>query len=244
MSPRETIGDSVVVYTAEHPPRSDSAEYRKTRAWLVGLNEGCIVCGGDPIEDHHGGGIHDADGKLIALNLIPLEWSEGWGSDPEVVQAHVTRLNGLYRALGVDTYDEAITDTASLMAWVDSPHNASVPLCKAHHTGHESQHTPDANGHEAVGIHHIPLPIWAGQITCNWAVFDMWAGSTGTIAVAPAPEGDGSVDVLHVTATHPDRQLYRDHQAARTTGQRHTLPAHHPHARLAHAGAHVHKATA
>lgn len=236
--PDESIGETVLVETADHPPRKDSAEYTKTRKWLAGLHEGCIVCGGEPIEDHHGGGIH-VNGHLVALNLFPLEWSQGWGSNPAVVAAHVDALNVILAKLDEDTYTEPITDIAGIMAWVDSPHNASVPICKAHHTGHATSHSPDSQGHEAVGIHEIPLPIWAGQITCDWATFDMWGGSTGTLAVAPHPDIPGAVKVLHVSADHPDKQLVADHRAARAAGQEHTLPAHHPNARLAVAGAHV-----
>lgn len=231
--PAEHIGDSVIVETADHPPRADSPEYVKTRKWLQGTGQPCIVCGGHvQVEDHHGGGLF-LGGQIVGLNLFPLEWSQGWGSDPGVVQAHVTALNVVLAKLGEATYDTPITDTAGIMGWVDSPHNASVPICKAHHTGHDTSHTPDVNGNEAVGIHNIPLPIWAGQITCAWATFDMWGGSTGTIAVAPIPDSK-AVEVLHVSANHPDKQLLADHLAARAAGVAHTLPARNPHSRLAH----------
>lgn len=233
--PVEHIGDSIVVETADHPPRTDSPEYVTTREWLKNTLQGCIVCGGSPCEDHHGGGI-TVDNKLVGFNLFPLEWSQGWGSSPVVVADHVQHLNVVLAKLGQATYDQPILDVPGIMAWVDSPHNASVPLCKAHHTGHETQHTPDALGHEAVGVHNIPFPIWAGQITCAWTTFDMWGGSTGTVAVAPG--SDGQVKVLYVAATHPDKTLYDDHQAALAGGVEHLLPAHHPNARLAHAGAH------
>jgi hypothetical protein len=233
--PAERIGDTVEVETADHPPRTDSAEYVKTRRWLQQTGQGCIVCGGKPIQDHHGGGITIA-GSLVALNLFPLEWSQGWGANPRVVAGHVAALNIVLSRLGEATYDDPIRTVDEVMAWVDSPHNASVPLCAAHHTGHETSHTPDAQGHEAVGIHNIPLPIWAGQVTCDWDAFDMWGGSTGTLAVAPAPGGE--VKVLHVAATHPDAALYAAHQRALLTGDEHLLPAHHIHARAGHAGAH------
>jgi hypothetical protein len=225
----EHIGEEVTVYTDDHPPRKDSAEYLRTRKWLVGTGQGCIVCGGEPIEDHHGGGI-TVDGVLVALNLFPLEWSQGWGADPAVVARQVAALNPILAAVGEPTYDQPVTSVDEVMAWVDSTHNASVPICKPHHTGHQTSHTPDARGHEACGIHEVPLPIWAGQITCDWDRFDMWAGSTGTVAVAPV-HGTKQVHVLHA---HPSSDLVK--------GQ--VLPAHHPHARLAHAGAHVDRAAA
>jgi hypothetical protein len=52
-----------------------------------------------------------------------------------------------------------------------------------------------------VGIHEIPFPIWLGQVTCDWPRWDMWAGTCGTLAVAPDPETGGAV-VLHANPAH------------------------------------------
>lgn len=216
--PREQVGDTATLWTAAHPPRKDSEEYLRTRAWLMGKTAGgCYVCGGatdmthpqgpgDPhgMQDHHGGGIFivvEGTPVLIGFTLFPLEWSEGWGADPKVLARFVAGWNALQRLLAQPTYDQPIETTADVMAWVDSPMNANVRLCAAHHVAHQRTDTRDVNGHQAVGVHNIPMPIWAYQATCDWARWDMWAGTTGTVAVAPHP--DGGATVLHVDASHP-----------------------------------------
>jgi hypothetical protein len=256
--PDEKIGDVETVVTAAHPPRKDSPEYGRTRKWLMGKTAGgCYVCDGpvdlshpgqpgDPKgqQDHHGGALflYPADGSapvLVGTNLFGLEWSLGWGSDPVRVAAFVAQVNEVTKRLGGTAYEAEIASVDDVMAWVDSPGNASVKLCAPHHIGHETQHTPDANGHEAVGIHNGPYPIWLGQATADWEHWDMWGGSTGTIAVGHPGDDSGTAHVLHVSPLHPDKALYDQHQAALATGDSLVLPAHHPHARLAHAGAHV-----
>lgn len=254
--PKETIGDVEHVVTADHPPRRDSPEYAATRKWLMGATQGgCYVCGGpvdlshpeDPankrgMQDHHGGGIFltpdRGDPVLVGTNLFGLEWSLGFGADPAKVAAFVAQLNEVTRRLGGQPYTAEIATTADVMAWVDSQGNANVKLCAVHHIAHEDRHTPDVNGHEGVGIHSGPVPIWLGQATCDWDRWDMWGGSTGTLAVGHPGDESGTAHVLHVSALHPDRGLYEEHRAALAAGAAHVLPAHHPHARLAHAGAH------
>lgn len=245
----EKIGDSVTVETAAHPPRTDSPLYVATHKWLMSqIGGGCYVCGGPAdlshpdapadsvalkLEDHHGGGIF-YKGTLVALNLFPMEWSLGWGADPMRVAAFVTQLNEILSVLGEPTYDSKIESVQDVMNWVDSRYNANVKLCRPHHIGHQSQHTPDVNGNEACGIHYIPFPIWAGQVTCNWKVFDMWGGTTGTVAVSPHPSADlkGAVVVQHVDASHPVRHI--DGQPLKIGD---TLPRTHPHSRAAFKGA-------
>lgn len=253
----ETIGDVEHVITADHPPRKDSAEYRHTRKWLMTTPGGCYVCDGpvdmshpgEPeskgMQDHHGGGIflvpEHGEPILVGFNLIGMEWSMGWGAKPEKVAAFVRELNEVTKRLGGVPYTAEIATTADVMAFTDSPANANVKLCAAHHIAHEDRHTPDHNGHEAVGIHNGPVPIWLGQATCDWDRFDMWGGSTGTVAVGHPGDDSGTVHVLHVSALHPDKALYDEHQRCRSEARAHVLPAHHPHARLAHAGAHTEK---
>jgi len=237
---REVIGETVTAYTDAHPPRTDSPEYLASRRHLMTTQRGgCLVCGGIPdlshpeltavgdpagLQDHHGGAI-SVDDLVVAFNLFPIEWSQGWGTSPTVLGRLVANLNVILRRLGQPTYDAPITDTASVMAYVDSVFNADCKLCGPHHVSRQTQHSPDALGHEAVGIHEIPLPIWAGQITCDWPRFDMWMGSVGTLAGAPSPSGDGSVVVLHASPAHPGELKVGD-----------VLPATHPAARAANAG--------
>jgi hypothetical protein len=84
---------------------------------------------------------------------------------------------------------------------VDSTFNANVKLCAPHHVGRMDRPSKDAAGREAVGIHEIPFPLWLGQVTCDWPRWDMWAGTCGTLAVAPDPETGGAV-VLHANPAH------------------------------------------
>lgn len=214
--PKETVGEAAHLFTADHPPRTDSPGYRAARKVLMNTRKGgCVVCGGvadmthpelgevadsHGLEDHHGGGIYVKD-VLVALNLFGSEWSLGWSGDPKVYARHVRNLNVVLAALGEPTYDAPITNTADVMAFVDSVYNANVKLCKPHHTGRMDRPSKDANGHEAVGIHEIPFPIWLGQVTCEWDRWDMWAGTSGTLAVAPDPITGGAV-VMHADPVH------------------------------------------
>ncbi len=232
--PTEKITDETIVQTADHPPRTESPEYEKTREWLMAQPGGCYVCGGpidmshtpeaSGMQDHHGGGIfrsdsHDPGGMqgqvMIAYSLFGMEWSLGWSASPARVQAYVNQLNEVAQLLGGVTYDTPINTTEDVMAWLDSAQNASVKLCAPHHVGHEAQDTKDINGHQAVGIHNTPMPIWLGQVTCDWARWDMWGGTTGTVCVAPVPPEMsaevGSALVLHVSPLHPDFALYTAH---------------------------------
>ena len=234
----EKIGENITVYTDSHPPRTDSPEYLASRRQLMTTQRGaCLICGGVPDlshpemtpvgspvgkQDHHGGGIVVKD-VLVALNLFPIEWSQGWGSSPAALSKLVSNLNIIMGLLGEEPYSATISDIPSLMAYVDSTFNANVRFCAPHHVGLQTQHTPDANGHEACGIHEIPAPIFWGQLTCDWQRFDMWLGTTGTVAGAPHPSGDGSVVVLHA---HPSAVVSRGD----------VLPPTHPHARAGNAG--------
>lgn len=238
----EDIGDKIEVYTASHPPRTDSPEYLRSRKWLMGkASGGCYICGGpvdlshseDPanakgMQDHHGGGLYK-DTVLIGFNLFPLEWSMGFGADPKKIAAFVGQLvaAGLVTAeqLVAAKINQSMQTTDDVMAWVDSIFNANVKLCAPHHIGHQTQHTPDINGHEAVGIHNAPWPILAAQATCDWQRFDMWAGTTGTIAVAPDPVTKGGTIVHYVHESHPVKAQIGD-----------KLPPSHPHSRAAHNG--------
>ena len=249
----ETIGDVEHVQTADHPARKDSNEYLHARKWLMGETAGgCYVCDGPVdlshpeapadakgMQDHHGGGIflfpEVGAPILVGLNLMGTEWSLGWGANPSKVAAFVAQVNEVTKRLGGQPYTADIATTADVMAWVDGPGNANVKLCAVHHIAHEDKHTPDANGHEGVGIHNGPVPIWLGQATCDWDRWDMWGGSTGTIAVGHPGDSSGTATVLHVSPLHPDRDLYAAHHQSPGSV---VLPAHHPHARLAHAGAH------
>ncbi len=209
------VGQPLHYDTAAHPPRVNSPEYNSTRRWLMGRTPGgCFICGGPVdlshpeapadakklrLEDHHGGGLYH-DLVLIGFNLFPLEWATGWGAAPKRVGEFVSQLN----AAGFSKYLEPINTVQDVMKWVDSQFNANVKLCKPHHVGLQTQHTPDVNGHEAVGIHNAPWPVLAAQATCDWDNFNMFAGTTGTLAVSPDPTTYGGVIVTYVHENHPE----------------------------------------
>jgi len=241
----ETVGEVAHLWTAPHPKRSDSEIYIATRKWLMSQTSGgCFVCGGPidlshpeapasakGLQDHHGGGIH-YKGVLVAMSLIPTEWSLGFAAKPSVVAGFVAMLNVILHELGEATFDAPITTTDEVMAWVDSRFNASIKLCAPHHVGTQNQHTPDARGFEAVGIHEIPVPIWSGQVTCDFEKFDMWSGTTGTVAVSKHPDlAPGEVQIEHV---HESVTLLHPSGARLQRGD--VLPASHGTARVAHAG--------
>ncbi|MDX6670765.1 MAG: hypothetical protein QOI91_1128 [Solirubrobacteraceae bacterium] len=244
--PKEHVGDPVDLITADHPPRSDSPEYRASRKTLMEkYGGGCFICDGPidlshpevedakGLQDHHGGGIYVQFGGrpvLVALGTLQLEWSEGWGADAAVVAGMVANTNTLLKQLKEPTYDEPITDTKSVMAYVDSIFNANVKLCAAHHIGHPAQKSLDRRGHEAVGIHNVPLPVLLYQLFCDWEHWDMFAGTTGTLAVAPDSRRPGAAVVLHVDAAHSDRKIVE----AGIEGKQVILPPDHPACKAAH----------
>jgi hypothetical protein len=241
--PDEKIGDQIEVETAAHPPRTDSPEYLRSRKWLMGVvTGGCYICGGPVdlshpdapadakgLQDHHGGGLYVRD-VLVGFNLMPLEWSMGWGADPSRVTAFVQQLVDACLVAAADLAAAGLSlpfaDTAAVMAWVDSTFNANVKLCAPHHVGHQTTHTPDANGHEAVGIHNAPWPVLAAQAVWDWSRGDMFGGTTGTVTVAPHPSVPGAAVVTYVHPAHPE---------SLKVGQ--TLPATHGVAKALHAGA-------
>jgi len=116
------------------------------------------------------------------------------------------------------------------MAYTDSIFNANVKLCTVHHIGSPAKHTPDARGHEGVGIHNVPLPVVLYQLFCDWQNWDMFAGTSGTIAVAPVPGQPGAAQVLHIDAAHPDADLVQ----AGIAGKQITLNPQNPLAIKAH----------
>lgn len=242
----ETIGESLEIQTADHPPRSDSPEYHRSRNTLMkNYGGGCFICDGPVdlshpgvadatgLEDHHGGGLYAMIGDrpvLVGLGLLQMEWSEGWGADPTIVAAMVANQNKVNSLLLMPTYDTPVTDDDSVMAYVDSLHNANVKLCKPHHTGHTKVKTKDARGHEAVGIHNVPLPILLYQLFCDWAHWDMFAGSTGDVVVAPVPHRPGHAMLLHIDPGHDDQATARPF----ASGDQVILGPQHPFARAAH----------
>jgi hypothetical protein len=76
----------------------------------------------------------------------------------------------------------------------------------------------------------VPLPVLLYQLFCDWEHWDMFAGTTGTIAVAPHPTKPGSATVLHVDAAHADQRIV----AAGIAGKQVILPPENTTAQAAH----------
>lgn len=182
----------------DHPPRTDSPEYVKSRARLHQLAGGGTYLGQEPFQDHHGGGLwlKDDDGWFLVKNLAGIEWSAQFCADPAKVDALRRNARRIYAAfpgvaseLGITALlDTPITDAKGIAAWVDSICNASVPLPAGAHSGVLP---------EAGGVHHYPAPI-TDITTFKHADFNLWVrGENGEpVAVAPiAPRGSGDCRV-------------------------------------------------
>ncbi len=214
------VNQDVIVEVANHPPRADSAAYIASRNWLMGnAAGGCFICAGpvdlshpptpgspEGMEDHHGGGLFIGD-TLIGLGLLSLEWSAIWGSDPIKVEAIRVARNSFLALVNQPTYDSAIKTVDDVSDFADSVQNANVKLCHVHHVGTTTEHTPDANGNEAVGIHECPLPMFVGQATWDWSQGDYFGGTTGTIAVGKLPNPPGAAVVAYVSSDYPDKTI-------------------------------------
>jgi hypothetical protein len=191
------------IYIPDHPPRSDSPEYVKSRAKMHELANGSTFFGKEPCQDHHGGGLwlKDGDGWFLVKNLAGIEWSAQFCADPAKVDALRINAKRIYAGfpdavteLGIEELlNTPITDAAGVAAWVDSICNASVPLPGPSHTGV----LPAAGG-----VHHYPTPITDIE-TIKHDDFNLWVqGEDGTpVAVVPvAPRGSGDARVAVVWA--------------------------------------------
>ncbi len=194
----------------DHPPRTDSAAYVRSRTEMNAMAEGISpFFYGDPdFEDHHGGGLwlKDDDGWFLVRNVAGIEWSAQFCADPaKVDQLRVTarRLYAMFpdavEELGIrDLLDTEIADAAGVAAWTDSICNASVPLPADAHRGV----LPTAGG-----IHHYPAPV-AEIAFFKYDDFDLWVDDSegnqiAVVPLAPRGAGDGRVQVLHVRRPNP-----------------------------------------
>lgn len=221
-------GQPITYYTAGHPPRSDSAEYVKSRKALhqiFGTLSGWFF-GEEPIEDHHGGGLwlYDGRGWFFVRNLVGIEWSGQFCADPAKVDVLRKNAQQLYArfpesfdeftTLGVDLkalLDTPITDADGVARWTDSICNASVPLPKPAHTG-----TVPKGG----GVHNYPTPVTDIDFFKR-DDFTLWVTDEEghDVAVVPTePRGSGKSD-LHVIHTTPGSKIHRLYQRAQARGE-------------------------
>ena len=221
----------------DHPPRTDSPEYKASRARLHNLTGAGTFYGQPPVQDHHGGGLwlKDSGGWFFVRNLAGIEWSAQFCASPGRV--NLLRLNArrLYASfpeaveeLGIrELLDTAITDADGVARWTDSICNASVPLPAELHSG-----VLPRGG----GVHHYPTPITDIELVkrddFNLFVTDSEGHQVAVVPVAPKGSGDGRVMVLWADT---GSQVHAEHMTARAEGEALILPADHELAKLAFA---------
>jgi hypothetical protein len=203
-----------IIAVVDHPPRTDSPAYRRSRALMHKLVETTPdwILAGDQIQDHHGGSVwvKDQAGWLILQLPLGIEWSAQFCADPakvdrlrqyaaRVVAAFPDTLGG-YEAL---TYQEGesllrtpITDAATVSAWTDSIFNASLPLPAGTHSGVLPR---------AAGYHHYPKPI-VDIDHFRFGDFRLFVTDPAGLPAVVVPVGArGSGDArVRLLAAHPD----------------------------------------
>jgi Family of unknown function (DUF6424) len=223
-----------VIAVVDHPKRSDSPAYVRSRALmhkLVATTEDWILSG-DDYQDHHGGSVWVKDQKGWICVQLPLgiEWAAQFCADPakvdrlrryalRVVAAFPDTLPG-YEALGYhageDLLNSPIIDSAGVAAWTDSIFNASLPLPAETHTGVLPH---------AAGYHHYPKPI----VDIDHFRFDDFklfvTDHTGlpavVVPVSPRGSGDGRVRLLaaHVDSEYIHRLVSQEAPAHGASGK-------------------------
>jgi hypothetical protein len=237
--------DPWAINVGDHPGRTDSPQYVRSRTLMVKLVQQTQPWwfGDKPYQDHHGGGVwlKDATGWLLAFGSVGIEWSAQFCADP----AKVDQLRQLtsrlvagfpdtvagYEALGYHDAEgllaNPITDADGVQAWTDGIFNASVALPAGVHTGVLPA---------AAGYHHYPKPIVDIEMF-KYDDFTLFVtDSVGNpVAVTPVGRrgsGDGSVSVAWAD---PHTPLGQEKATKDETGDRLILPDTHPVARQAFA---------
>jgi hypothetical protein len=227
----------------DHPDRSDTSEYRASRAAMIKIVQETQpwFFGGPPYQDHHGGGIwvKDETGWLLLLGLAGIEWSAQFCADPAKVdqlRQYAQRLcagfpatMAAYEDIGytdaADLLNTPITDAAGIERWTDGLFNASVPLPATLHT---------AVLMAGSGYHHYPKPII--DITTfkrdDFILFvaDSNGAEVAVAPVAPRGSGNGHVAVLWADSNAPISAAV---QAAATEGKQLVLAPNHALSRAA-----------
>lgn len=230
----ENVGD--------HPARSDSPEYVRSRAAMVRIIQTIPdwPLGPPPYQDHHAGSVplHDGAGWFFVLDVAGSEWSGQFCLDPAKVDAWRQRVARIVMGFPATVseleaigYPDApallttpITDPGGIALWVDGIFNASLPVPQPFHTGVLKP------GTQAGGLHNYPKPIVDLQFLKR-DDFALWVTDAATgAAAAVVPNaargsGDGSVTVAYAEAGHP---LHPVLAATAAQGQPLRLPAGHP----------------
>lgn len=252
----EHENDPWTIEVGDHPGRSDSPQYTRSRTLMIKLVQQCQPWwfGGPPYQDHHGGGIwlKDDTGWFLVLGSAGIEWSAQFCADPAKVDQLRVLTNRLvtrfpdtvpgYETLGY--HDAAgllstpITSADGVAAWTDGIFNASVALPAALHTGvvPTAAAAPGAAATVEGGYHHYPKPI-VDISTFKYDDFTLFVTDDEgkTVAVTPvAPRGSGDSHVS-VAWADPDSTLGRAKADKDATGEALVLPGTHPLAQQAFA---------
>ncbi|TSB32716.1 DUF6424 family protein [Streptomyces sp. NBC_01525] len=236
------------ISVADHPPRTESSQYRASRKLmgdLVGTTGDWVFAPG-PYQDHHGGGVwvKDSDGWLCLFLPLGIEWSAQFCADPskvDHVRRYAARVVGAfpdtlpgYASFGYDDgqrlLDTPIETADQVAEWTDSIFNASVPLPAGTHSGVLPK---------TAGYHHYPKPI----VDIDHFRYDDFAlfvtDDSGlpaaVVPISPRGSGDGRVRLLaahpsspyakRLTSPGPAEPSARTEEALASGEERNVLPA-------------------
>lgn len=240
------------INVGDHPGRTDSPAYLRSRALMIALVQTCQPWwfGVKPYQDHHGGGIwlRDETGWFLVFGSAGIEWSAQFCADP----AKIDQLRVLTGRL-VDKFpdtvpgyealhypdarallDTTIDNADHVAAWTDGIFNASVALPVGMHTGVIPRGEPTPAS--PAGYHHYPKPIVDIE-TFRYDDFTLFVTAPDGAAVAVTPvdrrgSGNGAVRVAWAEA---GSELARQKSAADAAAQPLVLPDTHPVAQAAFA---------
>ncbi len=233
------------IEVGDHPGRTDSPEYVRSRSLMVKLVQQSQPWwfGSPPYQDHHGGGIwlKDATGWLLVFGFAGIEWSAQFCADPAKVDLLRQQANRLvaafpdtvaaYEALG---YHDAsallstpITNADQVAAWTDGIFNASVALPAGVHTGVLPH---------AAGYHHYPKPIIDIE-SFKYDDFNLFVTDSegNPVAVTPVDRRGSGNKAVKVAWADPHTPLGRQKLQAEQAGGHLVLPDSHPVAQAAFA---------
>jgi hypothetical protein len=186
----------------DHPPRSDSPEYKHSRATMnrIARNVDGFYYGQAPYQDHHGGGLWllDDDGWFLVRNLAGIEWASQFCADPAKVDKLRVNARRIYAgfpkavaALGIrELLDTPITDAAGVARWTDSICNTSVPL-----TAELQKLFEEATGEARKRIEAALEKVTAAEATVRTLVTQFETDLSATVQ-ADAPTLKADVEAL------------------------------------------------
>jgi hypothetical protein len=245
----------------DHPPRSDSPEYKASRAKLheivatlpdfyyltadTGSPSESPADGGTPLgvvvkgwQDHHGAGLwlKDSAGWFFVRNLAGIEWSAQFCASPARVDLLRRNAQRLYAA-----FPEAVAELgiADLLA---APVTDAAGVAKWTDSICNASVPLPAGLHCGVlpagsGVHHYPTPITDIETVkygdFNLFVTDSEGHQAAVVPTGPRGSGDGRVQVLWANT---GSLVHAQHMSAQADGEPLILDEDHELAKLAFAG--------